>query len=57
MKSFKKSEQIFKKNSAPIQFKFFELYKPVEHQYSSSSRKNQEDRKIATLSLELRSYN
>ena len=31
--------------------------KPVESQYSSSSRKNQEHRNIATLSLQLRSYN
>ena len=30
--------------------------KPAESQYSSSSRKNQEHRNIATLSLQLRSY-
>ena len=41
-KMMKISEQILKKDSAPIQFKFF---------------KNQEHRNIATLSLQLRSYN
>ena len=35
----------------------FLLKKHVEYQYSSSSRKNQEHRNIATLSLQLRSYN
>ena len=35
----------------------FLLKKPVESQYSSSSRKkNQEHRNIASLSLQLRSY-
>ena len=33
------------------------LKKPVDPQYSSSSRKNQEHRNIAPLSLQLCSYN
>ena len=33
------------------------LKKPVEPQYSSSSRKNQEHRNIAPLSLQLCCYN
>ena len=43
-KIMKMCEQILKKDSAPIQFKFFELWK------------NQEHRNIALLSLQLRSY-
>ena len=43
-------------NSSHEQTCFLLKKKPVEYHYSSSSRKNQEHRNIATLSLQLRSY-